>query len=78
MQNLTKKYLSKVRWIRIILYKAGVDTKIYGPHSVRSAVTSEANVNSVPLDVIFKKAGWSREKTFAQLSGENYRSTTSH
>jgi hypothetical protein len=49
--------------IRIILSKAGVDTKIDGPHSVRSA--AKANVNSVPLDVILKKAGWSREKTFA-------------
>ena len=48
MQNLTKKYLRK-------LFQAGVDTKIYGPHSVRSAVTSKANVNSVPLDVILKK-----------------------
>lgn len=55
------------RWIRIILSKAGVDTNIYGPHSVRSAVTSKANVNSVPLDFILKKAGWSREKTFAKF-----------
>ena len=55
------------RGIRIILSKAGVDTKLYGPHRVRSAVTSKANVNSVPLDVILKKTGWSREKTFAMF-----------
>ena len=60
-KEVTKETIS--RWIRIILSKAGVDTKIDGPHSVRSA--AKANVNSVPLDVILKKAGWSREKTFA-------------
>ena len=64
-KEVTKETIS--RWIRIILSKAGVDTTMYGPHSVRSAVTSKANVNSVPLDVILKKAEWSREKTFVKF-----------
>lgn len=55
------------RWIRIILTQSGIDTKMFGSHSVRSAVTSKANANSVPLDIILKKAGWSRQKTFAKF-----------
>lgn len=55
------------RWIKTILKQAGIDTKIYGSHSVRSASTSKALSNSVPLDVILKKAGWSSEKTFAKF-----------
>ena len=43
-KEVSKETIS--RWNRIILSKAGVDTKIYGPHSVRSAVTPKANVNS--------------------------------
>lgn len=55
------------RWIRLIFVQAGIDTKIYGPHSVRSASSSKAHSNLVPLDIILKKAGWSREKTFAKF-----------
>lgn len=55
------------RWIKMILNRSGIDTKIFGSHSVRSASTSQAKSNVVPIDEILKKAGWSNVKTFAKL-----------
>ena len=52
------------RWIKNTMTLAGVDTKRFGPHSVRSASTSAARQSGLPLDKILKAAGWSRESTF--------------
>ena len=51
----------------MILNRSGINTKIFGSHSVRSASTSKAKSNAVPNDEIIKKAGWSNVKTFAKF-----------
>jgi len=55
------------RWIKIVMARAGIDTSIYKSHSVRSASTSKAKSNSVPISNILKKAGWSNTKTFPKF-----------
>ncbi|MES9884349.1 MAG: hypothetical protein ABW185_26175 [Sedimenticola sp.] len=46
---------------------AGIKDKIFGAHSVRSAVTSKAKMKAVPVQDIMKKAGWTRQQTFAKF-----------
>ena len=41
-----------------------IDTNIFTPHSIRSAVSSTALKANIPMDTIMKTAGWSRENTF--------------
>ena len=55
------------RWIKVILSRAGIDVSQFGAHSVRLATTSKAKLNSVPIDNILGKAGWSNVKTFAKF-----------
>ena len=55
------------RWIKCVLFRSGVDTKIFSSHSVRAAANSKAKINSIPIMDILQKAGWSREKTFARF-----------
>jgi hypothetical protein len=55
------------RWIKVILNRSGINTKIFGSHSVRSVSTSKAKSNAVPIDEILKKAVWSNVKTFAKF-----------
>jgi hypothetical protein len=64
-KNVTKDTIS--RWIKVILNRSGINTKIFGSHSVRSASTSKTKSNAVPIDEILKKAGWSNFKTFAKF-----------
>lgn len=64
-KNVTKDTIS--RWIKVILNRSGVNTKIFGSHSVRSASTSKAKSNTVPIDETLKKAGSSNVKTFAKF-----------
>jgi integrase len=52
------------RWVKLIMLKSGVD-KAFAPHSVRSAATSKAKLQGIPLETILKTAGWSNAKTFA-------------
>lgn len=68
--NKPHKEVSKdtvARWIKIIISRAGIDTKQFSAHSVRSAATSKAKQNSVPIVNILEKAGWSNVKTFARF-----------
>lgn len=55
------------RWIKQVLFRSGINTDIFKAHSVRAAATSKANMNSVPIGDILRKAGWSSEKTFAKF-----------
>ena len=52
------------RWLKIVLQKAGVDTKVYKAHSTRAAATSSV-YKDVDITTIMKAAGWSNAKTFA-------------
>jgi len=55
------------RWIKTVMLKAGIDTNIYGAHSVRAATVSKAKSFNVPVSEIMKKAGWTNSRTFAQF-----------
>ena len=55
------------RWIKTVLTKSGIDTNIFGAHSVRAASTSKAKNNGVPIQDIINKAGWTNSSTFAKF-----------
>ena len=55
------------RWIKTVLHRSGIDTNIYGAHSVRAASTSRAKLKAVPVQEILEKAGWSNERTFSKF-----------
>lgn len=55
------------RWIKIVMLRAGVNTEVFGAHSVRAASTSKAKANAVPIQDIMRTAGWSRESTFTKF-----------
>ena len=52
------------RWVRTVMTSAGVDTRTFKAHSVRSASTSAAAEAGIPLADILATAGWSSERTF--------------
>jgi len=52
------------KWVKFVLGAAGIDLKIFGPHSTRAAATSKAKCSGVPLSTIIKTAGWTNEQTF--------------
>ena len=54
------------RWIKDTMEAAGIDLKMFKPHSVRAASTSHVSSGKLPLQTILKTAGWSRESTFAK------------
>ena len=51
-------------WIIKTLSLAGVDTSTFKGHSTRSASTSKACAQGVPLKEILKRAFWSNKTTF--------------
>lgn len=56
------------RWIREMLAGGGIDTSVFTTHSVRHAAASSAARRNVPLDEIYKSAGWSKNSsTFAKF-----------
>lgn len=55
------------RWIKTVMMRAGINTKVFGPHSTRSASTSVAARAGMPTEDILKAAGWSAELTFAKF-----------
>ena len=57
-KSVTSKTLS--RWIKTILASAGVDTKLWDPHAVRSAASShQTTVRHLDLGQICRLADWS-------------------
>ena len=52
------------RWVSDILQKAGVHTKTFKTHSLRSASTLNAFSGGLSLTKIAKAAGWTNIKTF--------------
>ena len=53
------------RWIRSVMYLAGINIEKFKSHSVRSASASKAKLCHIPVSEIMKVAGWSSQKTFA-------------
>ena len=46
------------RWVEGMLKGAGIDIKIFSPHSNRSASTSMTKSFHLPIDLILKTGGW--------------------
>ena len=55
------------RWLVKVMYEAGIDTTVYRSHSTRSASTSAAKRDNIPIDEIMKLAGWSSTNTFEKF-----------
>ena len=60
--NVSRDTIS--RWLRTVMSNAGIDCNKFKTHSIRSASTSKAKQQFVPIDQILKVAGWSNTKTF--------------
>jgi len=55
------------RWLRILLGKAGIDIRSFTAHSTRSASSSAAKNNGLPVNIIMDKVGWSSLSTFSKF-----------
>ena len=55
------------RWILILMKEAGVDTTKFKAHSTRSAASSAALRNKVPIAAIMRAGMWRNENTFAKF-----------
>ena len=57
-RSVTSKTLA--RWLKSVLTSAGVDSKLWAPHSVRSAASTHLTaVKNLGLGQIYKLADWS-------------------
>ena len=52
------------RWIKDVLYEAGINIETFKAHSTRAAASSRARQDNVNVDDILKTAGWSSRHTF--------------
>ena len=55
------------RWLRTVMEEAGVNTKIYTPHSTRSAATSKAKCKGMTTKLILDTVNWSNARTFQRF-----------
>ena len=55
------------RWVSDILHKAGIHTKTFKIHSLRSASTSHAFSGGLSLTKLAKAAGWTNVNTFGKF-----------
>lgn len=55
------------RWLKTVLFNAGIDTNQFKAHSYRSAAVSAAFSKGCSLDVILKTADWSSAKNFRKF-----------
>lgn len=55
------------RWIKSVLSASGIDTDKYKAHSTRSASTSAAFYQGIPIQTIMNAAGWTNECTFRRF-----------
>lgn len=55
------------RWIKKVMYEAGIEIDIFKAHSTRSASVSAAFQLNTNIEEILKTAGWSNAKTFAKF-----------
>ena len=55
------------KWCVTVMKESGINVKIFGSHSTRSASTSKCKISALSFKEIEKSAGWSNEKSFAQF-----------
>ena len=68
-RKVSKDTLS--RWVKGMLKGAGIDMKIFSPHSTRSASTSVAKSVHLPIDLILKAGGCRSMKSYAKHYGKS-------
>lgn len=66
------------RWVKVVLEKAGIDTTIFAPHSIRSASSSAAERGGAPLQEILDTAGWSGDSVFGKFYNKPLVSSSSY
>jgi len=49
------------------LQKAGINTEVFKPHSIRGAASPKAAWSGVPISDILQAADWSYEATFQKF-----------
>lgn len=54
------------RWIKSVMAAAGIDTTVFGAHSVRGASASAARSVNVPLDAVLQAGDWSGLRSFSR------------
>ena len=52
------------RWLKTVLFEAGVETEIFTAHSTRAAKASKDYYNGLKVEEIMKQVGLSNNKTF--------------
>ena len=52
------------RWVKTVMAKAGIDVKMFGPHTTRAASATKARFLGMPLDLILDQAGWANPNSF--------------
>ena len=70
-EMLLKSYQLHGAWERCVtvMKESGINVNIFASHSTRSAsTTSTCKIFGLSFEEIAKSAGWSNEKTFAQLN----------
>jgi hypothetical protein len=55
------------RWLRALLEESGIATEVFKVHSIRSAASSKALGQGVPIDTILSTANWSSTHTFVKF-----------
>ena len=54
-------------WIKKTLTRTGIDIKVFGAHSTRSASTSAAKMGNILNSTIMNAAGWPNTRTFSKF-----------
>lgn len=67
-------------WVSKIMAKAGIDTKLYKPHSIRSASCTKAVEKGVTIEKLKQHANWSQnsntfEKYYLKPTAQQHEST---
>ena len=62
-------------WVRKALSLAGIDMKIFTPHSTRAATSSKMSKTSVSISTIVNTAGWKTSSTFAKFYKKKIKAT---
>ena len=55
------------RWLRLTLEQSGIDSSIFGAHSIRGASASAAAKGGITTEDILKAANWSSESFFQRF-----------
>ena len=55
------------RWLKKVLFEAGVETELFTGHSTRAAKTSKEFFEGMPVEDIIRQAGWSNSRTFEKF-----------